>query len=194
MALTGMFDGGESCSVNTAAAAGEPGGAFNWLPLVLSLQEGWRRVIGLHTAASASNATVHMCNNVHALAVRRGGAALEISDRPLLSPAWLPPLQPAVERWRTEPMRQAFGEAPSSGAPAYSYAEQAGTILCELLQQQQFRFTHAARAALEARAAQAAASVADVLTAACQGPQAATSLLQLVLDAAEAPFEGTPAL
>ena len=191
MALTGMY-GGESCEVPAASA---PGGAFNWLPLVLSLQEGWRRVVGLHTTASgASNATVHMCNNVHALAVRRGGAALEISDRPLLSPAWLPPLAPAVERWRTEPMRQAFGEPPSSGQPAYSYAEQGGTILCELLQQQQFRFTHEARAALESAAAQRGATVADVLTAACQGPQAASTLLQLVLDAADAPFAGAPAL
>ncbi len=89
-------------------------------------------------------------------------------------------------------MAQAFGQPPSSGAPAHSYQQQAGTIMCELLQQHQFRHTYEFKAELEnyVWGAMVGKTLEDALVDFCASAEQSAALFELALKASSAPARG----
>ncbi len=194
LALTGLYDGGAACDIDVGA----PG--FAWAPLVRRLQVQWSHAIGMASSPPGEMGAASFCRSSLALALGSSPpGSLHSGSAPTLPQAWLSPASPLAaalptyHAWRTEPMRQAFGLPPSPAQPAYTYVQRAGTITCELLSQNAYYFTHAARAALEALAWQRAQalgssssssgseSVVEYLVEACSSVEGAAVLLQEVV-------------
>ena len=214
LALTGLYDGGASCSLDPSLST-SASDTHDWRPQVRSMARQWGAVLRMNAPAEvvAGEEAARTCRHPLALAVGLDGrmtpssssssssggggggesGRLLASTAPVLPPEWTGPVlasdgaKDKYQAWRAEPLRQAFGKAPTHGEPDYSYEVESGVVLCELLSQNAFHFTHSAKAALETAAWERGTSVAAHLEASCHSPQGASQLLGLVLRANQAP-------
>ena len=207
LALTGLYDGGATCSLDPTLSTSATD-AHDWRPQVRSMARQWGAVLRMNAPAEvlAGEEAARTCRHPLALAVGLDGRLLPpssggggssgrllASSAPVLPPEWTGPVlasdgaKDKYQAWRAEPLRQAFGKAPTHGEPDYSYEVESGVVLCELLSQNAFHFTHSAKAALETAAWERGTSVAAHLEASCHSPEGASQLLGLVLRANQAP-------